>query len=77
MIYFIGPIPNSVNAAIDINKLIVGSVFNQRENDQKTKIIVMSESDISTHPSMNAFKEKTYDEILIETAKPEWHKELI
>jgi mannose/fructose/N-acetylgalactosamine-specific phosphotransferase system component IIB len=77
MRYYLGPSPNSVNSAIDINKIIVGSIFNQRENDSKNKIIVMSEEDISTHPSMSAFKEKTYDEILIEIAKPEWHGEMV
>lgn len=76
--FFLGPTPNGASSIININKVIFGSIFEQRENKSKSKIILMlPDGDLGTHPSLNAFQEKTYEEILEEIKKPEWQYELI
>lgn len=74
--YFLGPTPN-MNSALAINEVIFGNFFNQVQNDKRNKVIVMlPEGDSATHPSLNAFQEKTYEEMLIEKQKPEWQGEI-
>lgn len=75
MRFFKGPTPNSTSSALEINKVIFGNYFNQIENNQKNKIMVMlPEGDLGDHPCLNAFKELTEQEAYIEARKLEWQK---